>query len=519
MPRGPATGPSAGPRLPSAAGCFTPRPFSTPSSSRPRAPLTALPANNNNSATRASSSASASGTARPSTTTLASKSSEVIVSAHFTAPRVSTSTAAPLVPSKRPSPTAARVDKGKGRAVEQEEEEEVDELASDDDEAGDENLPPSAQLQHPQPHAAKKARVSLDSGYYEGGAGAGGAHPPAGVGGADAEMDVEVPESEHGGEGGDMLLEEAVGLGLATGGGLGAAPRQPQPQPRAGPTHALTSSGQTGSSAEFDVRRAFSVAPCRPRSRVSLHAEQDIDALERKLLMLTERRAAVMEEFVEIATNGLGVTAAGREEGELRVSLCVPILNRSRTSATTLTDALFGSSRSYVEERLPEARARLKALGVAPSLLQLETERRANTLEELAEVIVTGERSHADNDEEYLRHNLCVASRLARVRDASLGSRPDLRERATATACSTTRASRSSKPRATSRPHAPSRAAPPALLPPPASRPSSPAASSPRPRTRSPADTPPRARPSRPLSRRGLARLSSSSSSSTRRAR
>jgi len=79
---------------------------------------------------------------------------------------------------------------------------------------------------------------------------------------------------------------------------------------------------------------------------------------------------------------------------------------------------------SYLDERLPEARAALSALGIAPSDLQLETERRATTLEELAEVIATGLRSAAGNDEEFLRHTLCVSLPLSLL--SSPASLPEL---------------------------------------------------------------------------------------------
>ncbi|GAA5845290.1 hypothetical protein JCM9279_004831 [Rhodotorula babjevae] len=396
-------------------GSTTLRPFSTPTSSHPRSPLAALP---NHTSAPAHPASSGSATAPRPTATLESKSSEVITSSHFgaasrpestTKPKPKPAAASPVVvPSKRPSPTASRThydhdldkgNKGKGKArapvhVKAEDEDEVDQLASDDNDDGDdgalggadENVPPSAQQPRPGPehdhedeaHPAKKARISLDSGYDEALA---GAPRGGGEGAQDLEVEVEVPESEHGEEAGAMLLEEVGGA---------LAPAQAQALPsgigagssagRARVAQGLSSSGQTGSSTETD---------------------NDVDALELKLLSLSERRAAVMEEFVEIATSGTGVTAVGREEGEVRVSL------------------------SYLDERIGEARARLTALGAAPTDFQIETERRATTLEELAEVMTTGLRSGAGNDEEFLRHMLSFHdTRIARLKASGHVSSP-----------------------------------------------------------------------------------------------
>ncbi|GAA5942287.1 hypothetical protein JCM3775_003214, partial [Rhodotorula graminis] len=372
----------------------TPTPTSTSTSSRPRSPLAALP----NHTAAAPSSASA---------TLESKSSEVITSSHFggatsrpsstTKPKPKPAAAAVVVPSKRPSPTASRTrdtTKGRERAsvhVKAEADDEVDQLASDnddDDEAGalepaDENVPPSAQPPRPvhaeheqahglEAHPAKKARTSLDSGYDEAlvGGAAGPPPPPprggpGGPGDGAQDIEVEVPESEHGEEEGAMLLEdkEEVVVGRAAAQALPGAVVAGSSAGRVSRVgQGLSSSGQTtGSSTETD---------------------NDVDTVAHKLLSLTERRAVVMEEFVEIATSGTGVTAVGREEGEVRVSL------------------------SYLDERILEARAQLAALGAAPTDLQLATEQRATTLEELAEVVSTGLRSHAGNDEEFVRHML-----------------------------------------------------------------------------------------------------------------
>ncbi|GAA6057172.1 hypothetical protein JCM3770_004001 [Rhodotorula araucariae] len=345
-------------RSAAAAGCYTPRPFSTPSSSstRPRSPLTA--ASNAGNAAASSSSASARKTA-----TLTSKSSEVITSAHFAPRRPAT-----VVPSKRPSPSAAR-DKGKARAAAHKDE--TVPLADDDDDhqlEGDENLPPSAQ--QPPAHAAKKARVSLDSGYETG---RGDARAEGGTvlrnEGTAMEGNIEIPDSEHGGEG--ELLDVAVANVFAA---------QPVQSRGVGAVQTMMSSGQAGSGGEN---------------------EPNVDMLEEQLLKLTERRAAMMQEFVDIVTNGGGWSASGRDEGEVRVSL------------------------SYVDERLPEARARLNALGVPPSELQRETERRANALEELAEVIATGGRSQTGNDEEFLRHALSfLDSRIAKLKASRCTSSP-----------------------------------------------------------------------------------------------
>lgn len=114
-----------------------------------------------------------------------------------------------------------------------------------------------------------------------------------------------------------------------------------------------------------------------------------------------------MQEFLEIAESGTGRSKGGRDDGELRLTLCVLILFARPSSRLTRLSSTCDSS--YVDERLAEYRAQLLASGTQLSDLQIETEKRANMLEELLEVLASGGgRSSMGNDEDFLRHNLCV---------------------------------------------------------------------------------------------------------------
>lgn len=128
-----------------------------------------------------------------------------------------------------------------------------------------------------------------------------------------------------------------------------------------------------------------------------------------ELLSFTERRASLMQEFLEIAESGTGRSKGGRDDGELRLTLCAKSSFSSLLLAADPPRTTCDSS--YVDERLAEYRAQLLASGTQLSDVQIETEKRANMLEELLEVLASGGgRSSMGNDEDFLRHNLCVRS-------------------------------------------------------------------------------------------------------------
>ncbi|GAA5911449.1 hypothetical protein JCM6882_005005 [Rhodosporidiobolus microsporus] len=350
------------------AGCYTPRPFTPPS----RSPLSGLSLPNAAqpvASTSSTPSSHHSGTAANPPFTASGQ--PVVTSAFFpsstsgraaSTPRLGQ--AAPVVPSKRPSPSAATGSakaRGKARAPQPDEgEEEIVEIDSDD--GGDENFDPNARPPSAQPPPrqgpAKKARTSVDSGFGEGGGG-GGAR--GGGREEDEPLEEEIPESENGDVTMDVGLEEGaekeneavVGMAVDGGGGEG-----------------------TSETPDDAVDRL---------------------ALQRNLLTLTRRRLAVMEELVEIATNGTGLTNQGKDEGELRCNL------------------------SYIDERLAEARAPLFAQGIAISDLQIEVEKQAFKSEELYEALTNERgRSSAGNDEEYIRMSLdWLKTRVAKLQSAA----------------------------------------------------------------------------------------------------
>ncbi|GEM12874.1 bloom syndrome protein [Rhodotorula toruloides] len=164
----------------------------------------------------------------------------------------------------------------------------------------------------------------------------------------------EVPESEHEGEG-EMLLDAV----------------------------ARTSPEQVAQAARSTGQEAQAVEGADPSSHIVT-----------ELLSFTERRASLMQEFLEIAESGTGRSKGGRDDGELRLTL------------------------SYVDERLAEYRAQVLASGTQLSDLQIEIEKRANMLEELLEVLASGGgRSSVGNDEDFLRHNLSwLDTRIAKLK-------------------------------------------------------------------------------------------------------
>ncbi|GEM11171.1 bloom syndrome protein [Rhodotorula toruloides] len=347
-------------------GCHTPMPFTPHAgpSSRTHTPLTSL----------ASTSSSFLNPARQSTSTTAlgpkSSTGKVVVSSHFSAkpaPPASSTTSSLVVPAKRPSPSSRKgkeraPDQGKERAPDPspaavaEGEEEFDELNEDI-----ENVDPVKTLallsstqaalllqqQHKQEEGrGKKPRMSDDSGY--GTVEAGGSRV-----GAEKDRE-EVPESEHEGEG-EMLLDAV----------------------------ARTSPEQVAQAARSTGQEAQAVEGADPSSHIVT-----------ELLSFTERRASLMQEFLEIAESGTGRSKGGRDDGELRLTL------------------------SYVDERLAEYRAQVLASGTQLSDLQIEIEKRANMLEELLEVLASGGgRSSVGNDEDFLRHNLSwLDTRIAKLK-------------------------------------------------------------------------------------------------------
>ncbi|EMS23058.1 bloom syndrome protein [Rhodotorula toruloides NP11] len=338
-------------------GCHTPMPFTPHAgpSSRPHTPLTSL-----NPTSNAPSNLQRQST---STTALGPKSStgEVVVSSHFAAKPAplpaSTSSSSLVIPAKRPSPSSR---KGKERASprgaaggEEDEFDELDEDIENVDPVKALGLPPSGQAalllqqqREQEETRRKKPRVSDDSGY--GTAEAGGSGIETGM------EKEEVPESEHEGEG-EMLVGAVARASPEKGGAVSRSSGQP----------------------------AQAMEGADPSSHIAI-----------ELLSFTERRASLMQEFLEIAESGTGRSKGGRDDGELRLTL------------------------SYVDERLAEYRAQLLASGTQLSDVQIETEKRANMLEELLEVLASGGgRSSMGNDEDFLRHNLSwLDTRIAKLK-------------------------------------------------------------------------------------------------------
>lgn len=75
--------------------------------------------------------------------------------------------------------------------------------------------------------------------------------------------------------------------------------------------------------------------------------------------------------------------------------------------ADLVSPVALPATRSHVEERLKELRAAVLARGVQLSGLQIETEKRANVLDELLEMAEAGvEVSAGGNEREFLEMNL-----------------------------------------------------------------------------------------------------------------
>ncbi|GAA5983940.1 hypothetical protein JCM11641_001401 [Rhodosporidiobolus odoratus] len=346
-------------------GCHTPRPFTPPS--RPRTPLVSVPPPSNSTNVPVASTSTSSGT-YPTASGQA-----VVLSSHFIPRKIVASSASTpqqpkstrsstLVPSKRPPPSSLTAsDKGKARAdvddedqLENVKEEDIDELE------GDENLAPH-NFTPILPHGRvlggealpKKQRLRVDSGFGaegEKGGGAEGEEEPLGPMEQDEE---EIPESENGDEAGMGQMDL----------GRGGEKENALPLPTSGQRMPVEEPRTSGAAVE---------------------PEDQTVQLQKKLLNLTARRLAVMEEFLEIAKAGAGsLSKSGKDVGELRVTL------------------------SYIEERLGEARGELVSLIIPFSDLQIEMEKQASMTEELTEVFTNGGgRSSLGNDQEYLEHNL-----------------------------------------------------------------------------------------------------------------
>ncbi|GAA5830045.1 hypothetical protein JCM11251_006855 [Rhodosporidiobolus azoricus] len=371
-------------------GCYTPRPFTPPS----RSPLSGVQPV---ASTSSSSSTNPSLARHPSTGTLpiaelpalTASGQQVIRSNHFS----STSTpqagqartqakAKKVIPSKRPSPsTVPSNPKGKEREVQPAEDDEdgkVDEFDSDLDGGNDENLDPNdldldfdldeldqpspAQPRpevEPKPPQKKKARTSVDSGFGEGERGGGRLEDPPDeyehVGG-----ETQIPESENG----DTTMEMEMNLGAL---GRGDVEKENQ--------RVAVGANDAGRSAEEEV---------------------DPAALAGNFLRITKRRVDILGDFIELLTNGLGITSDGKDACELR------------------------NQQAFNEERFHEARAAVTAHSVPLSALQIELEKLANLSDELIEVLQNpGGRSMQGNDEEFIRMNMnWLRKKVAELKDA-----------------------------------------------------------------------------------------------------
>ncbi|GAA5906284.1 hypothetical protein JCM5296_000304 [Sporobolomyces johnsonii] len=372
----------ASPRVTILAGCGIPAPFtpftpftptSTASVARPRSPLVALPPPSNVQVPVASSSSAQTSTSRSANLPAAppAPSPPTVTSSHFSAaktrPSVSTSTPRPPPP-VQVIPVKRPSPADKGKGKAPVEQE--------DDEEIDENLNPHLKARA----SPKRARTSLDSGYTEGDPvkteeGENKENDPGDLPRGGAEVEPEIPESENGEEG--ELLEVAA-RSSATGGDVGMA----------GPGVEETRSG-IGDDGMGD------------------HVDADLVQIEEDLLAFTNRRVAIMQGFVDIAERGGGRSKDGQDANELR------------------------HTQSYVEERYQEARGRLEALGIPFTELQIQTEKRASCLEELAEVVWSpGSYSSNGNDEGLLRHTLSyIDTRIAQLKasPSSTHSRPTSR--------------------------------------------------------------------------------------------
>lgn len=94
---------------------------------------------------------------------------------------------------------------------------------------------------------------------------------------------------------------------------------------------------------------------------------------------------------------------------------------------STADSGLACASSSHVEERLKELRAAALARGATFSGLQIETEKRANILDELLELAESGaDTSSNGNERDYLEMNLCVPASLAQGQVSRVRRVPDL---------------------------------------------------------------------------------------------
>ncbi|GAA6059906.1 hypothetical protein JCM10212_005289 [Sporobolomyces blumeae] len=382
------------PRLKTLSGCGTPMPFSATtlthaSSARPRSPLVA-----------------ATNSLRPSSTAnaqLAAAGADcetvvgpTITSNHFgprnppsnerepsstriATPRAPPAAASSIVPAKRPSPSSVSREpvsspsrKGKEKAT--------TDVEHDDERNGPAGSPRSVGSGD----GRKRARVSIDSGYTEGGEAEQDKENDAPEGwmargrttGFDDPSflpDDEVPESENGDEG--PSLETAIG-------------RDPHD-----PHDPATMQAAPSDEARSGIGDPLSGATIDP----------DVLRIEDDLLAFTNRRIAILKGFVEIAENGGGRSKDGQDENELR------------------------HTQSYVNERYDEARGRLEALGVAPTELQNRMEKQAGCLEELYEVLVgpPGGVSSNGNDKGLILHTLnYITSCVDQLKAAQPSERP-----------------------------------------------------------------------------------------------
>ncbi|GAA5985816.1 hypothetical protein JCM10908_007125 [Rhodotorula pacifica] len=277
--------------------------------------------------------------------------------------------AKPVVPLKRPSP--AKLDQpvlsrdqapsgGGDDAVQ------LDQLDEEDATAAAGNPP-----------RRKKARPSDDSGYGTRDSVATTSAPKE----EDVEFDeVEIAESEHAELEGE-LLEDAMMLSART--KVVAGRQQTAPMGTASGAAKLAGAAPGGASG----------------SAAGSSGSEDLAALEAELVARTRRRGDIIQQLLEIARTGDAWTAEEISADELRLA------------------------RSHVEERLKELRAAVLARGVQLSGLQIETEKRANVLDELLEMAEAGvEVSVGGNEREYLEVNLdWIEKRIQKYRSERNG--------------------------------------------------------------------------------------------------
>ncbi|GAA5881646.1 hypothetical protein JCM3774_005707 [Rhodotorula dairenensis] len=319
-------------------------------------------------------------------------SSEVVVSSHFSGggsgggfrpaganPVVQPppSLAKVVVPAKRPSPhkvTEQPLDtKGTGKPSADdgsEEEEEQDRAAG-------------------RPPLRKKSRPSDDSGYgtrdsvvTSTTATSAAMHPRAQDGvNAGGDVDFEIAESDNG-EAEGVLLEQA----MSSRGAAAAA--------------MATTTAETGHiSGGGSAKVHSSSAAANGTDAGGSAGSEDLEALERELVARTRRRGDIIKQLLHIARTGDAWTEDEVSADELRLN------------------------RSHVEERLKELRAAVLARGVQLSGLQIETEKRANVLDELLEMAEARvEVSVAGNEREFLEMNLdWIEKRIQKYRSERNG--------------------------------------------------------------------------------------------------